>query len=196
MTQRAASCTVEVAHPEGNQIFIFVNRPNTDWIDYIRLDAKDPLDQQKAQAGKIGTKLTGIIKASSGPLSCIAMPCQPGPASTMFDIRLYFVANSTLVEAKLVSAGPRSDMSTGWVLTDNTRSADNSLNIMNLNNNNRAIDQSSYMSSGKTREGQPYAIWQALGQPSSTDFACFTKEGRWTLNTLPVTLDRISGSAQ
>jgi hypothetical protein len=48
MAQRAASCTVDVGHPDGNSVFIFVNRPNTDWIDYIRFNERDPTNPDKA----------------------------------------------------------------------------------------------------------------------------------------------------
>lgn len=192
MTQRAASCTIDVYHPDGNCVFIFINRPSTDYIDYIRFDAANPTNKDKAQAGRIGSK-DGQIKATSGPLCCVAMPLQPGQANTTSDIRLYFVANGTLSEARCPAAGPKSDMKNGWVLL--TPGTDDTASIMNeatgVSHNSRAVDQTSYMSSGKLGGQHPYVIWQSMGQPNSTEYAWSTKDGNqmsWTLKTLPVKL--------
>ena len=171
--QRAASCTVDVAHPDGNCVFIFVNRPNTKWIDYIRVDEKDPRNPDKAQTGKIGTK--GLpIEAFSGPMSCVALKT-PGAQPPSTEIRLYFVQGNQLTEAVHACAGPKSDLKGGWTIPDKTTTDTLSI-TKSLSINSKAIDQSSYMSCGKTLPDHlPYVIWQSSGQVASTQYASIVK---------------------
>jgi len=192
MTQRAASCTVDVAHPEGNKILIFINRPDTNWIDYIRFDERDPTNEETIETGKVGTS-KGPIPVLSGPMSCVAMKCQPAQNKSTTDIRLYFVMDNKVTEAVFAGVGPKSKLDSGWLLPDEKTT--DPLSIMKgVSRNSRAIDQSSYMSSGivKTPGGHfPYIIWQASGQATSTQYACATKDNdrvKWSLNNVSITL--------
>ena len=191
--QRAASCTVDV----GCSVFTFINRPNTDWIDYIRFDESDPTgtERNKAETGKVGVKGGQYIQAISGPMSCVK--CY-NPQKKTTDIRLYFVIAGALREAKLVDAGSTSDLKGGWVLMQED-GPDDMLSVTSANGldrNTRLVDQTSYMSSGKTSgkgpEHQlPYVVYQVLNEPNVIRYAWAMGTGdqiRWKNDRLPVRL--------
>ncbi|KAM0710294.1 hypothetical protein Q7P35_002656 [Cladosporium inversicolor] len=192
MTQRAASCTVCV----GFFVYTFINRPNTDHIDYVRFFESDPATgdrKNKAVSGKIGTK-DRPISAQSGPLSCTKF-WNEGDGST--DIRLYFVSNGVIREAKLADIAPDSDLKNGWVVPEGR--SDDKLSIMTgLGFGARGVDQTSYLSTGRTvrdkesgEPAAPYVVFQASGEPEVINYARSWGKGddtRWVNGTLPVKL--------
>jgi hypothetical protein len=198
-TQRAASCTVCV----GSFVYTFINRPNTDHIDYVRFFAPDPATGQhsnKAVSGKIGTKddrgQKKPLSVQSGPLSCTKLSKGEGTSKETTDIRLYFVSNGSIREAKLPHVRQDSDLTSEWVVPEGQ--SDDKLSIMNQGFNNRAVDQTSYLSSGKTSPAKeteeppaPYVVFQASGEPEVINYAKASGTGddtRWTNGRLPVQL--------
>jgi len=195
MTQRAASCTVCV----GFFVYTFINRPNTNHIDYVRFFESDPATgdrKNKAVSGKIGTTERNEkkpISAQSGPLSCTKF-FNDQDSST--DIRLYFVSNGFIREAKLTDVNRDSDLNGGWVVPEGE--SDDKLSIMNQGFNDRAVDQTSYLSSGKTAPAKeseeppaPYVVFQASGEPEVIKYAKASGTGddtRWTNGRLPAKL--------
>jgi hypothetical protein len=175
MTQRAASCTVDV----NCFVYTFINRPNTDFIDYIKFKDDEPKSVEAGKepvTGKIGTTDKNgkrPIQCSTGPLSCTKIQNE----DKSYDIRLYYVFDNKLREAKLAKVGPGSDLNFGWVATE--RPTDDKLNITSgLSTPQRAIDQTSYLSSGMTvpskekkEPAAPYVIFQASGQPEFINYA-------------------------
>jgi hypothetical protein len=194
MTQRAASCTVDV----NCFVYTFINRPNTDFIDYIKFKDDAPKDEgaDKAVTGKIGTTDKNgkrPIQCSTGPLSCTKIQNE----DKSYDIRLYYVFDSKIREAKLAKVGKNSDLDFGWVALE--RVTDDRLNIMSgLSSAQRAVDQTSYLTSGMTvppREKKepaaPYAIFQASGQPDFINYARASGPAgkqSWDVGSLPVKL--------
>lgn len=192
MTQRAASCTVDV----DCYVYTFINRPNTSHIDFVRFFDQDPqtTGPNKAVTGKVGTKDKAII-AEPGPLSCtkfITEDKTKGTRST--DIRLYYVQGMEIKEAKFVNVKPDSDLKTGWVNID--ESTDDRLSFMLMPD--RAVDQTSYLTTGRTVPPKgtsdppaPYVIYQASGKPEVIKFARASGAAddlRWNSGTLPVKL--------
>jgi hypothetical protein len=182
MSTRAISCTVEV----GGVVYTFINRPHTDHIDYVKFTEKDP--QNTAESGKIGTKGGQAISTQSGPLTCTKF--SKGSKGENSDIRLYYVSNDFIREAKLSDVGPNIDLKSAWVVTENK--TDDKASIMNLGFNARAIDQTSYMSSGRlSGPSVPYVVFQAAGEPDVFNYARASGTGdqmRWDSGPLPVKL--------
>jgi hypothetical protein len=122
----------------------------------------------------------------------VAMKTQSGK-ETSTDLRLYFVVNGTLREARYPCAGPKSNLKNGWVvLKENTEDRVSIMGKAGLDQNIRAIDQTSYMSSGKTsKDHLPYIVWQVSGQATTTRFAFAAKTNdqiRWDSKALTVEL--------
>jgi hypothetical protein len=109
-------------------------------------------------------------------MGCVAIKSESAQQPPTTEIHLYFVMGGLLTEAIQACAGPKSDLKGGWVVPG--RTTVDTLSITKpLSNNTKAIDQSSYMSFGKTFGGHfPYLIWQASGQANSTQYAFITKE--------------------
>jgi len=204
MTQRAASCTVDVSC----WVFTFINRPNTNHIDYVKFNEKDPA--KDPQTGKIGTQGGVPIPVSSGPLSCTTFVKDKGT-----DVRLYFVSNGTIRDAKVLGLTPSTDLKSAWVLGD----AKDKQSVTALDFNSRAVDQTSYMASGRTvgnkndpagkqpesagkpaepREPPaPYVVYQSAGQPDIIKYAWASGTGdktHWDTSTLPVKLEAADSS--
>jgi hypothetical protein len=182
--QRAASCTVDV----GSFVYTFINRADTGWIDFVRFNEDDPTGT-KTITGKIGTK-DKIITAQAGPLSCVK--CANSQQKDATDIRLYFVASNKLVEARLVDVTSSPDLKTDLVVPVPNVATDDTFSIVGeangMDNNLRAIDQSSYMSSGRTGASRlPYVVWQASGAPNVIRYAWATTTG-WKNDKLKVKL--------
>jgi hypothetical protein len=197
MTQRAASCTVDV----DCYVYTFINRPTTKFIDFVRFFDQDPqtTGPNKAVSGKVGIKVKGEavpILAQSGPLSCTKFVTEnktKGTKST--DIRLYYVDNNEIREAKFVDVKPDSDLNSGWVNPPDEQ-PDDKLSVVWVPN--RAIDQTSYLTSGRTVPSKgksdppaPYVIFQDAGKPEVIKYARVTGSAgdpRWESSTLPVKL--------
>ncbi|GAB7331892.1 hypothetical protein MBLNU13_g03824t2 [Cladosporium sp. NU13] len=191
MTQRAASCTVDV----GSYVYTFINRPRTDHIDYVRFSEKDPQTggPDKAVTGKVGTSGGTPLVVQSGPLSCTKFFNRQDSTT---DIRLYFVSNSEIREAKLADVGPGSDLDGGWVVPKGK--TDDRFSIMTgLVSSGREVDQTSYLTSGRTAPKDsseppaPYVVFQAPGETEVINYARASGTGdstRWNSGSLPVKL--------
>lgn len=188
MTQRAASCTVNV----GSYVYTFINRPNTDHIDYVRFHESRP--STEAQAGKVGTRGEIPISVQSGPLSCTKFFNSEDSSA---DIRLYYVSNNMIKDAKLIDVGPDTDLKSAWIIPE---AKTDKLSVSVLDRNSRMVDQTSYMASGRTAEKQteprepsaPYVVYQSAGQPDVIKYAWASGTGNkthWDTSTLSVTLD-------
>lgn len=186
MAQRAASCTVNV----GSYVYTFINRPNTDHIDYVRFHETKP--STEAESGKIGTRGEKPISVQSGPLSCTTFFNRDNTT----DIRIYYLSNGMIKDAKLLDVSKFTNLKSEWIVPD---AKTDKISVSVLDRNTRAVDQTSYMASGRTagndsepREPQlPYVVYQSAGQPDVIKYAWASGTGEqthWDTSTLPVKL--------
>lgn len=150
MAPKTTSSTIVV----GSYTYIFLNRPDTQHIDYIRFKSPD----DDIQTGKIGASSRQIF-INEGPINTLKFPNG--------SIRLYYIGitgnNDNVVrEIKLDNAdSDDTDPKSGWVwseVSDKDVLFENKVSI-----NNRLVDTSSFLAV-TMKNGQPALSYKANNQ--------------------------------
>jgi hypothetical protein len=150
MAPKTTSSTLVI----GDYKYIFLNRPDTQHIDYIRFKTPD----DNVQPGKIGTSDRQIF-TNEGPIDTLVFPNR--------SIRLYYIGitanNDNVVrEIKLDNAdSDDTDPKKAWTWSDN--SDKDLLFETKVPINNRLVDTSSFLAV-TMRNGQPALSFKANNQ--------------------------------
>jgi len=148
MPPKTTSSTLVV----GDYKYIFLNRPDTQHIDYIRF--KSP-DDDSVQTGKVGTSDRKIF-TNEGPIDTLVYADG--------SVRLYYIGinadNQNVVrEVKLNNANSdQTDPQTAWTWTDKDLLFENKVLT-----NTRLVDTSSFLAV-TSRNGQPALSYKTNNQ--------------------------------
>jgi hypothetical protein len=142
MAQKTTSSSLAV----GEYAYIFINRPDTQYIEFIRF--KKP---EQVQTGKIGRKDASIF-AKEGPVDCLSFSDK--------SIRVYYIGinaqgQNLVREVKLANAdSDDTDPKTGW-----TEKADDLIFEDKVDMNTRLVDPTSFLAVNR-KNGQPVVSYK------------------------------------
>jgi hypothetical protein len=174
-SDRAASCTIDIA----SFVYVFINRPDTDFIDFVRFNEKDPTNSSKTKSGRVGTT-SGKVTVGQGAIACVKLPSPDATDKVSTDIRLYYLSSNRIVEARLPNAlSSDTDPASAWIASP-VKGEGDKFSIVGkhgLDANTRLVDATSYLSAGRTKNGEfPYVIFQVKGEVDYVRYAYALKK--------------------
>ena len=165
MSKKTTSSTI----PVGDWTYVFLNRPETSHIDYIRFKTPD-----KAETGIIG--MDGqAIGSKEGPIDTLVF----GGGT---NIRLFYIADDdTVSEAKLPNANlDDTDPKKAWATTGDDLTFESS-----ISDATRTVDSTTFLAAS-VNGGKPVVVYKPKPSKKTPDFIqyCAWTGSKWTTERL------------
>lgn len=181
MTDKTTSTTLCI----GEWTYIFLNKPSTKFIDFIRF--KDPSSPAKGVIGTLIKDATSPIPCNPGPLDALTIVTDDGSAK---HIRLFYIGDDNSVkEIRLQNADAEAtDPKTGWLIGGKGSSVPGLLFEKQLSIGSRTVDSSSFLST-TIRGSRPVVVFKSAGTEDFMNYAYFDTNDKWKLEKLDIPED-------